>query len=158
MPIQTSLVGTPSLTAMTDGGQASVQVDAEPTADDLHCHEGPVSPSAEPTGEGSSGFESAFAAASDVPTPAVVSRLKIMEFLAVHWFTRFSFFLKGEEKRPAPSISGSSTTNSAAAAWRPTSRWVSNWHAKLPLQTIMRLLQVLVPQVEKICIDKYVVR
>uniref|UniRef100_A0AAX7VR59 HID1 domain containing b n=1 Tax=Astatotilapia calliptera TaxID=8154 RepID=A0AAX7VR59_ASTCA len=27
-------------------------------------------------------------------------------------------------------------------------------HAKLPLQTIMRLLQVLVPQVEKICIDK----
>uniref|UniRef100_A0A8C4EZC8 HID1 domain containing b n=1 Tax=Dicentrarchus labrax TaxID=13489 RepID=A0A8C4EZC8_DICLA len=31
---------------------------------------------------------------------------------------------------------------------------VSSWKAKLPLQTIMRLLQVLVPQVEKICIDK----
>ncbi|XP_053609587.1 protein HID1 [Plodia interpunctella] len=39
-------------------------------------------------------------------------------------------------------------------AWRPTAEWVSSWRAKLPLQTIMRLLQVLVPQVEKICIDK----
>lgn len=33
---------------------------------------------------------------------------------------------------------------------------VMSWKVKLPLQTIMRLLQVLVPQVEKICIDKYV--
>lgn len=33
---------------------------------------------------------------------------------------------------------------------------VLSWKCKLPLQTIMRLLQVLVPQVEKICIDKYV--
>lgn len=32
---------------------------------------------------------------------------------------------------------------------------VLSWKSKLPLQTIMRLLQVLVPQVEKICIDKY---
>lgn len=31
---------------------------------------------------------------------------------------------------------------------------VVSWKSKLPLQTIMRLLQVLVPQVEKICIDK----
>ncbi|XP_052753465.1 protein HID1 [Galleria mellonella] len=38
--------------------------------------------------------------------------------------------------------------------WRPTGEWVASWRAKLPLQTIMRLLQVLVPQVEKICIDK----
>lgn len=37
-----------------------------------------------------------------------------------------------------------------------TSEWVNSWRTKLPLQTIMRLLQVLVPQVEKICIDKYV--
>uniref|UniRef100_A0A3Q2QIB7 HID1 domain containing n=1 Tax=Fundulus heteroclitus TaxID=8078 RepID=A0A3Q2QIB7_FUNHE len=29
-----------------------------------------------------------------------------------------------------------------------------SWKSRLPLQTIMRLLQVLVPQVEKICIDK----
>ncbi len=40
------------------------------------------------------------------------------------------------------------------AVWKPTSDWVNGWKSKLPLQTIMRLLQVLVPQVEKICIDK----
>lgn len=39
----------------------------------------------------------------------------------------------------------------------PSPEWVSSWKQKLPLQTIMRLLQVLVPQVEKICIDKYLV-
>ncbi|XP_070169242.1 protein HID1 [Polyergus mexicanus] len=38
--------------------------------------------------------------------------------------------------------------------WVPSSEWVWQWKSKLPLQTIMRLLQVLVPQVEKICIDK----
>uniref|UniRef100_A0A8C4R4U4 HID1 domain containing b n=1 Tax=Eptatretus burgeri TaxID=7764 RepID=A0A8C4R4U4_EPTBU len=38
--------------------------------------------------------------------------------------------------------------------WSATSDWVLSWKVKLPLQTIMRLLQVLVPQVEKICIDK----
>lgn len=43
------------------------------------------------------------------------------------------------------------------AAWNPSVEWVATWKSKLPLQTIMRLLQVLVPQVEKICIDKYVI-
>ncbi|ELK12384.1 hypothetical protein PAL_GLEAN10014749 [Pteropus alecto] len=43
---------------------------------------------------------------------------------------------------------------SASGQWSPTSEWVLSWKSKLPLQTIMRLLQVLVPQVEKICIDK----
>ncbi|XP_012257162.1 protein HID1 [Athalia rosae] len=38
--------------------------------------------------------------------------------------------------------------------WVPSGDWVHQWKSKLPLQTIMRLLQVLVPQVEKICIDK----
>ncbi|XP_047991066.1 protein HID1 isoform X1 [Leguminivora glycinivorella] len=38
--------------------------------------------------------------------------------------------------------------------WRASAEWVASWRGKLPLQTIMRLLQVLVPQVEKICIDK----
>ncbi|XP_028177742.1 protein HID1 [Ostrinia furnacalis] len=49
---------------------------------------------------------------------------------------------------------GSVKSSSEANAWRPSSAWVASWRAKLPLQTIMRLLQVLVPQVEKICIDK----
>ncbi|XP_061892870.1 protein HID1-like [Entelurus aequoreus] len=43
---------------------------------------------------------------------------------------------------------------SSASLWAPTQDWVLSWKCKLPLQTIMRLLQVLVPQVEKICIDK----
>ncbi|XP_077979763.1 protein HID1-like isoform X1 [Glandiceps talaboti] len=43
---------------------------------------------------------------------------------------------------------------SSSDTWRPSTEWVQSWKQKLPLQTIMRLLQVLVPQVEKICIDK----
>uniref|UniRef100_A0A8C4HHH3 Protein HID1 n=1 Tax=Dicentrarchus labrax TaxID=13489 RepID=A0A8C4HHH3_DICLA len=43
---------------------------------------------------------------------------------------------------------------SSTSFWVPTPDWVHSWKCKLPLQTIMRLLQVLVPQVEKICIDK----
>jgi len=41
-----------------------------------------------------------------------------------------------------------------ASGFIATPEWVHSWKQKLPLQTIMRLLQVLVPQVEKICIDK----
>ncbi|KAG7263416.1 hypothetical protein CRUP_037779 [Coryphaenoides rupestris] len=47
-----------------------------------------------------------------------------------------------------------SSVSSATSYWVPTPEWVLSWKCKLPLQTIMRLLQVLVPQVEKICIDK----
>ncbi|XP_051888673.1 protein HID1 [Pristis pectinata] len=43
---------------------------------------------------------------------------------------------------------------SSSHHWSPSPEWVISWKSKLPLQTIMRLLQVLVPQVEKICIDK----
>uniref|UniRef100_UPI0037E7B30C protein HID1b n=1 Tax=Semicossyphus pulcher TaxID=241346 RepID=UPI0037E7B30C len=43
---------------------------------------------------------------------------------------------------------------SSSATWSANTDWVLSWKSKLPLQTIMRLLQVLVPQVEKICIDK----
>ncbi|XP_022120866.2 protein HID1 [Pieris rapae] len=44
--------------------------------------------------------------------------------------------------------------NDKPEGWKASSEWVSSWRGRLPLQTIMRLLQVLVPQVEKICIDK----
>ncbi|XP_048089826.1 protein HID1b isoform X2 [Alosa alosa] len=46
------------------------------------------------------------------------------------------------------------SSTSSSVYWVPTPEWVLTWKSKLPLQTIMRLLQVLVPQVEKICIDK----
>ncbi|KTG37548.1 hypothetical protein cypCar_00036324, partial [Cyprinus carpio] len=49
---------------------------------------------------------------------------------------------------------GSLKNVSSSSDWAPTPDWVLSWKSKLPLQTIMRLLQVLVPQVEKICIDK----
>ncbi|KAM4664479.1 protein HID1 [Discoglossus pictus] len=45
-------------------------------------------------------------------------------------------------------------SSASSSQWNPTTDWVMSWKVKLPLQTIMRLLQVLVPQVEKICIDK----
>lgn len=58
------------------------------------------------------------------------------------------FYTEAEmERRP---LSRASSTS----FWAPTPEWVLSWKCKLPLQTIMRLLQVLVPQVEKICIDK----
>lgn len=40
--------------------------------------------------------------------------------------------------------------------WQPNCSWATSWKSRLPLQTIMRLLQVLVPQVEKICLDKQI--
>lgn len=52
------------------------------------------------------------------------------------------------------SIEQSANKMSKNASWQATSEWISSWKNKLPLQTIMRLLQVLVPQVEKICLDK----
>ncbi|XP_063917758.1 protein HID1 isoform X2 [Zophobas morio] len=52
------------------------------------------------------------------------------------------------------SLRVSATGDKTSGQWTPTGEWVHSWKSKLPLQTIMRLLQVLVPQVEKICIDK----
>ncbi|XP_055631760.1 protein HID1 [Toxorhynchites rutilus septentrionalis] len=51
-------------------------------------------------------------------------------------------------------VTPASGHNSQSKIWQPAPEWVQSWRSKLPLQTIMRLLQVLVPQVEKICIDK----
>ncbi|MGH0145451.1 UNVERIFIED_CONTAM: hypothetical protein FKN15_059883 [Acipenser sinensis] len=53
------------------------------------------------------------------------------------------FYVKPERRRLS--------STSSVSQWTPTSDWVLSWKCKLPLQTIMRLLQVLVPQVEKIC-------
>ncbi|XP_063728858.1 protein HID1-like isoform X2 [Symsagittifera roscoffensis] len=52
------------------------------------------------------------------------------------------------------SLASPAASSVSSLQWVPTPDWVTNWKSKLPLQTIMRLLQVLVPQVEKICIDK----
>ncbi|XP_029652180.2 protein HID1 [Octopus sinensis] len=55
---------------------------------------------------------------------------------------------------PPPHLLRTGSSMGSAAPWVATPDWVSSWKQKLPLQTIMRMLQVLVPQVEKICIDK----
>lgn len=48
------------------------------------------------------------------------------------------------------------SSESDGAEWTPTSSWAIGWKSRLPLQTIMRLLQVLVPQIEKICLEKQI--
>jgi hypothetical protein len=50
--------------------------------------------------------------------------------------------------------STNSISSTTKTTWTPNTDWLLGWKSKLPLQTIMRLLQVLVPQVEKICLDK----
>ncbi|XP_060521307.1 protein HID1 [Cylas formicarius] len=64
-----------------------------------------------------------------------------------------SAFTRSVATRNSLRVSGNSR-ESHNGQWVPTGEWVHSWKSKLPLQTIMRLLQVLVPQVEKICIDK----
>ncbi|XP_016418620.1 protein HID1b isoform X1 [Sinocyclocheilus rhinocerous] len=59
-----------------------------------------------------------------------------------------------DKKSEKEDCDGSPKHVSSSSDWAPTPDWVLSWKSKLPLQTIMRLLQVLVPQVEKICIDK----
>lgn len=58
---------------------------------------------------------------------------------------------EGSTSRPPLSRMASTASS---GGWVATPEWVQSWKQKLPLQTIMRMLQVLVPQVEKICIDK----
>ncbi|XP_054624853.1 protein HID1b [Dunckerocampus dactyliophorus] len=63
---------------------------------------------------------------------------------------------RDQEMTPSHTEAGSleSSVSSCSSSWTASPDWVLSWRSKLPLQTIMRLLQVLVPQVEKICIDK----
>ncbi|KAK2714320.1 hypothetical protein QYM36_008774 [Artemia franciscana] len=63
-------------------------------------------------------------------------------------------FEKVPDRSPSVSSARSQTSSILSQSWQPTPQWVLGWKKKLPLQTIMRMLQVLVPQVEKICIDK----
>ncbi|VDO09678.1 unnamed protein product, partial [Rodentolepis nana] len=61
---------------------------------------------------------------------------------------------KSQPRRMTATSAAASSTTTTTMPWRPTARWVAEWREMLPLQTIMRMLQVLVPQVEKICIEK----
>lgn len=80
--------------------------------------------------------------------------LNIISFLVLIWYIvpQKESLRVGTEN----AVSGGGGGGEGAGEWRPSGEWVASWRARLPLQTIMRLLQVLVPQVEKICIDKWV--
>ncbi|XP_013385950.1 protein HID1 isoform X3 [Lingula anatina] len=65
-----------------------------------------------------------------------------------------SSIASGASDKAVARMQRSSSVGSSGGSWVPSPEWVHTWKQKLPLQTIMRLLQVLVPQVEKICIDK----
>lgn len=101
--------------------------------------------SAHPSGTPVSEEAEADAAEQNEPQPLAVETLSSPQKEA-------SNFKRAVAQRG--SIRVASGNANAPTIWTPTAEWVSSWRAKLPLQTIMRLLQVLVPQVEKICIDK----
>lgn len=67
--------------------------------------------------------------------------------------TDISLEKKGDDDAVRPVVKRTESL-SEGANWAPTPEWVESWKNKLPLQTVMRMLQVLVPQVEKMCIDK----
>lgn len=62
-------------------------------------------------------------------------------------------FTVAEKAAPSPAAVAVET-GPAAPAFVPTEDWLQSWKSKLPLETTKRLLQVLAPQVEKICVDR----
>ncbi|XP_042895920.1 protein HID1 [Parasteatoda tepidariorum] len=104
-------------------------INSNVTKEDSTCRKKPTSPPLSPTNSiDSSGSEAASTATNSFP--------------------------RARASSAASYSTASSVTGVPPSQWIPTSDWVVSWKQKLPLQTIMRLLQVLVPQVEKICIDK----
>ncbi|VUZ41805.1 unnamed protein product [Hymenolepis diminuta] len=170
--LQTSLVGTPSLASMTtDTAPVGSSADAAErvSGDDLHSHEGPSSPihtALPPSNDvsGSRQLEETFAVAdaSKIKEKTDTSSdQKSNEGIAPTDTTKESSkpSKKSQSRRMTTTSTVASSTSTSARTtttvpWRPTARWVADWREKLPLQTIMRMLQVLVPQVEKICIEK----
>ena len=53
----------------------------------------------------------------------------------------------GQRPDKSESVAGDSECGEAgegrAVQWRPSSDWIREWKSRLPLQTIMRMLQVL---------------
>lgn len=127
--LKTSLLETPGITQMTEREQAHpVCTDQTPTIDGTSD----IAPFGKTNTEKSSSSSPNDHEITEVTTPN-----KRNHRLAVS--QRGSIRIVPQ---PSPEV------------WTPTPEWIVSWRSKLPLQTIMRLLQVLVPQVEKICIDK----
>ena len=52
------------------------------------------------------------------------------------------------------SVDAAAAGDEVAQNFLPTQAWLDSWKGKLPLETIERMLHVLVPQVEKLCAEK----
>jgi len=61
--------------------------------------------------------------------------------------------------RPSEAISVPDHTSDERfkQGFAPTEEWLRSWKRVLPLNTIIRLLNVLVPQIEKICVERGIV-
>ncbi|XP_052896341.1 protein HID1 [Anopheles moucheti] len=132
--LKATLLDTPNLAQITERESAHPSDLASPSSPDVPAvpEKGPASDEEEPEANGTKKGAATDSSPSKTPSPL-----------------RRSVAQRGSLRvTPAP-VHGVQVKQ-----WQPTPEWVQSWRSKLPLQTIMRLLQVLVPQVEKICIDK----
>ncbi|XP_071796676.1 protein HID1-like isoform X4 [Asterias amurensis] len=147
--LKASLLATPGLGTMTETSKVtpSGEVLAQAAADAAEKSESAAGPSAA-TSQGTSDTESI------VPEDKKVVDSGLIGSQAVPLGSQPEATEHRMIAMQRTSSVSSNTPSSTSGDWRPSSEWVQSWKQKLPLQTIMRLLQVLVPQVEKICIDK----
>ena len=75
-------------------------------------------------------------------------------FVAIHKMTERTLAASPHHESETRSRFPEETSEATENGWSATPEWIQSWKSKLPLQTITRLLQVLVPQVEKICTDR----
>jgi hypothetical protein len=68
--------------------------------------------------------------------------------------------LKDANASPAPSVIPNGRSDSAATlpslvvdAFTPSRPWFEYWHGQLPLTSITSLLETLLPQIEKLCME-----
>ncbi|XP_033630553.1 protein HID1-like isoform X2 [Asterias rubens] len=147
--LKASLLATPGLGTMTETSKVtpSGEVLAQAAADAADKSESAAGPSAA-TSQGTSDTESI------VPEDKKVVDSGLIGSQAIPLGSQPEATEHRMIAMQRTSSVSSNTPSSTSGDWRPSSEWVQSWKQKLPLQTIMRLLQVLVPQVEKICIDK----
>ncbi|XP_078140775.1 protein HID1 isoform X1 [Centroberyx gerrardi] len=150
--LKTSLVAMPGIDKLTEKSQVSedgtmVSVPKTDGSHTLHSDQSAIA--------GTSDTESNSGRDNEVSVCVCVHMIclyvSIMYALKqIYFFLLYQDVFYTEAEMERRRLSSASSTS----YWAPTPEWVLSWKCKLPLQTIMRLLQVLVPQVEKICIDK----
>jgi hypothetical protein len=135
---------------------------------EIRTEEVPVhhsSPAPEPTSTGSKPEEPKFQpepAPQAVPTTENTGKPSAYDPVYVDPLRKLDQGKKGSMMDLFPLRQGVATNTAklvephTPSDFKPTPEWLAIWKEKLPLQTISRLLQVLVPQVEKLCIENNV--